>query len=111
MCDLFVAHLACGDATRHAFQRFAHRIQVGQGLAVQYDHACAGVGYAFDQAHAFEVAQGFSQRAATHAEAFRQFGFVQLLPLRQFAGHDAVRQAARGNIGEGALFGGRAQHS
>jgi hypothetical protein len=63
-----------------------------------------------DQTHAFQVAQGFAQRAAPHAEALGQFGFVQLLALCQFAGHDTVRQPVRGDIRERALLGGALQH-
>ena len=106
LIDLFVGHLRCGDAARHAFQRFAHRIEIGEGLAIQHHHARTGVGYAGDQAHAFQMAQGFAQRAAPHAEAFGQLCLVQLLALRQFAGHDALRQTVRGDIGKRALFGG-----
>jgi len=108
--DLVIGHLSRGDTAGHAFQRFAHRIEIGKGLAIQHHHTRPGVGYAGDQPHPFQMAQGFAQGAAPHAEAFGQFGLVQLLALRQFAGHDAVRQAVRGDISKGALFGGVGQH-
>ncbi len=110
MVDLVVGHQGRGDAAGHAFQGFAYRIEIREGLAIQHHHARADVGNALDQAHAFQMAQGFAQRTAPHAEAFRQFGLVQLLALRQFAGHDALRQTVRGDICKGALFGGVRQH-
>ncbi len=59
------------------------------------------------------ILQGGATLRATgraHAETFDQFGLVEFLALREFAGHDAVRQTACGDIGQGALFGSMGQH-